>query len=129
MAPLFGSVVREGIGQPFLFLLSDHGVTWTSPDCQICAEIRSAAKRAPADKLIVTMLNTHHFSFGDQALTQSRILRSVLAAFGQGRLGPRTGLATATRYVHEFFDVHLRGARRDALYSGPLVAGVRFEMK
>ena len=22
---LFGSVVREGIGQPFLFLLSDHG--------------------------------------------------------------------------------------------------------
>ena len=127
---LFGSVVREGIGQPFLFLLSDHGVTWTSPDCRICAEIRSAAKRAPADKLIVTLLGAHHFSFGDQALTQSRILRSVLVALGgQGRLDPRTGLATATRYVREFFDVHLRGARRDALYSGPLVAGVRFETK
>jgi len=128
---LFHSVVvREGIGQPFLFLLSDHGGSWTSPACQICAEIRSAAKRNPNDKLIVTMLGAHHFSFGDHALLQSRILRSVLAALGgQGGLNPRTGLATSTRYVREFFDIHLRGAPRQALYSRPLVPGVRFETK
>lgn len=127
---LFGSVVWEGIGQPFLFLLSDHGDEWASPDCQICSEIRSAAKRAPADKLIVTLLDAHHFSFGDPSLTLSRIPRSVFAKLsGQGGLEPRTGLASTTRYVREFFDVHLRGARREALYSGPLVAGARFEAK
>jgi dienelactone hydrolase len=127
---LFGTVALEGVGQPFLFLLSDHGEEWTSPACTICAEIRSAAKRAPADKLIVTLLGAHHFSFGDQSLTQSRVLRSVLMALGgEGRLDPRTGLATATRYVRTFFDVHLRGAPREALYSGPLAPGVRFEAK
>jgi len=127
---LFGSVVPEGIEQPFLFLLSDHGEDWASPACRICAEIRSAAKRNPTDKLIVTMIGAHHFSFGDQSLTQSRVLRSVLVALGgEGRLDARTGLAIATRYVREFFDVHLGGAHREALYSGPLAAGVRFETK
>jgi predicted dienelactone hydrolase len=126
---LFGSVVAEGIEQPFLFLLSDHGEEWASPECRICAEIRSAAKRAPADKLIVTLLGAHHFSFGDQALTMSRLLRTVLALSGRGRLDPRTGLASTSRYLREFFDVHLRGAPRKALYSAPLVAGVRFEAK
>ncbi|HEV8580161.1 MAG TPA: family membership [Thermoanaerobaculia bacterium] len=126
---LFGRV-REGMGQPFLFLLSDHGDVWASPDCRICAEIRSTAKRAPRDKLIVTMLGAHHFSFGDQALTQSRILRSALVTIsGQGGLDPRTGLESTCRYVRELFDVHLRGAPRKALYSAPLVAGVRFERK
>jgi dienelactone hydrolase len=127
---LYGSVVPDGISQPFLFLLSDHGDLSNSENAQIFADIRSAAKRNPADKLIVTMLGAHHFSFGDQALTQSRILRSVLVTLsGQGGLDPKTGLASTSRYVREFFDVHLRGAPREALYSGPLVAGVKFETK
>jgi predicted dienelactone hydrolase len=125
---LHGSVVPEGIEQPFLFLLSDHGDSLSSSDSRIFANIRSAAKRNPADKLIVTMLGAHHFSCGDQALTQSRILRSVLVRIsGQGGLDPRTGLASASRYVREFFDVHLRGAPRESLYAGPLMAGVKFE--
>jgi len=127
---LFGSAVPEGIEQPFLFLLSDHGEEWSSPHCEICADIRSAARPNPADKLIVTMIGAHHFSFGDQSLTQSRILRAALVALGgEGGLDPRTGLASACRYVHEFFEIHLRGAPREALYSAPLVAGVRFEKK
>ena len=78
----------------------------------------------------MTLLGAHHFSFGDQALTQSRILRSVLVRLGgRGRLDPRTGLASTSRYVREFFDVHLSGAPRESLYSGPLVAGVRLETK
>lgn len=127
---LHGSVIAEGVGQPFLFLLADHSDEWMLPTCAICADIRSAAKRAPAETLIVTMLGAVHFSFGDQALTQSRILRSVLVTLsGQGRLEPRKGLASAARYVREFFDVHLRGAPSEALYSGPLVAGARIEKK
>lgn len=127
---LHGSVVQEGIGQPFLFLLSDHGDAWDSPDNQICNDIRSAARPAPSDKLIVTLIGAHHFSFGDHAVTQSRILRSVLVALGgPGGLDSRTGLASSALYVREFFDVHLRGAPREAVYSVPLVAGARFEAR
>jgi predicted dienelactone hydrolase len=127
---LYGREVQEGIEKPFLFLLSDHG-DWskaTPPDSQILADIRSVATHSPTDKLMVTMLGAQHFSFGDQSLTQSQILRSMLVTLsGRGGLDPRTGLAMTCRYMREFFDVHLRGAPRDALYSGPLVAGVRLE--
>lgn len=127
---LYRSVVPEGVGQPFLFLLSDHGDDWLSPNCEICVNIRSAAKRASGDKLIVTLNRAHHFTFSDLALTQSRILRSALTALGgPGGLDSRTGLASTTRYVREFFGVHLRGAPREALYYGPLVVGARFETR
>jgi len=127
---LHGSVIPESMPQPFMFLVADHTKLLTAADSQISAEIHSASKRAPADKLTVTLIGAHHFSFGDQALTQSRILRSVLVRIsGEGRLDPRTGLASTSRYVRAFFDVHLRGASRDALYSAPLVAGARLEAK
>lgn len=72
----------------------------------------------------------HHFSFSNQALENSQIVMTALSAVGAiGDLDPRTGLAYTTRCVREFFDVHLRGAPREALYSGPLVSGARFETK
>lgn len=128
---LQGSVVREGIAQPFLFLLSDHGDALTSPDREIFNDIRSSASRAPDDKLIVTLNGAHHFSFSDNPLIQSRILRSLLVALGGpgGRLDARAGLAATAQYVREFFDVHLRGAPREALYSSPLVPAARIEPK
>ena len=46
---------------------------------------------------------------------------------GQGGVNPRTALDATTRYVGEFFDVHLRGASPDGLYSVALTTGVRFE--
>src|SRR5262249_294105 len=101
---------------------------WDSAACSICADIRSAAKPAPSDKLIVTLFDAHHFSFGNQALTQSGILCStLLRQSGQGRLNAREGLASSALYIGEFFDVHLRGGARDALYSAPLIPGARFE--
>jgi hypothetical protein len=74
-------------------------------------------------------VGANHFSFSDTPLLQSRILRSVLVALGGpgGELDPRSGLAATTRYVREFFDVHLRGAGRDPLYSSPLLTGARLE--
>jgi predicted dienelactone hydrolase len=126
----YGSVVQEGLKQPFLFLLSDHGDEWNSPDCTICENIRAVANRIPGDRLIVTLRGAHHFSFSDSALEKSQILMKALGALGvTGGLDARTGLASTTRYVREFFDVHLRGAPREALYGGPLVPGARFEAK
>lgn len=121
---LHGSVVREGLKQPFLFLLSDHGDTLDSPGYTIAADIRAAANRIPGDRLIVTLRGSHHFSFSDQSLVKSRIVMKAL-----GGLDSRTGLSDTARYVREFFDVHLRGAPREPLYSGPLVPAARFETR
>lgn len=128
---LYGNLALEGIAQPFLFLLSDHGDALTSPDREIFRDIRSAVSANPSDKLIVTLIGAQHFSFSDDPLIQSRILRSILVALGGpgGALDPRTGLASTTRYAKEFFDVHLRSAPREALYSGPLVPVARFESR
>ncbi len=127
---LYGSVVRDGLKQPFLFLLSDHSEAWDLPDRQICANIRSAANRTPGDRLIVTLRGAHHFSFSDQALVKSQMVMKALGALGvTGVLDARTGLAFTTRYAVEFFDVHLRGAPRDALYGAPLVSAAHLETK
>jgi predicted dienelactone hydrolase len=127
---LFGSVVHEGFKQPFLFLLSDHGDAWNSPDCRIAADIRSAAARIPGDRLIVTFQGAHHFSFSDQALVKSQIALKTLRAAGVvGDLDGRDGLDCTRRYAREFFDVHLRGAPREVLYQAPLTPIARFETK
>lgn len=126
---LYGTAAREGVGRPFLFLLSDHGGALTPEDREIFAVIRSVARRDPEDDLMVTLIGADHFNFSDVPLIQSRILRSMLVALGGpgGRLGPRIGLASTVRYVREFFDVQLRGAPREGLYARPLVPGARLE--
>jgi predicted dienelactone hydrolase len=53
---LYGSVVREGVGKPFLFLLSDHGAKWSSESCVICRDIRSGA--AGKDATILTLIGS-----------------------------------------------------------------------
>jgi dienelactone hydrolase len=126
---LYGTVARDGVGKPFLFLLSDRGDTLAPEDSTIAGVIRSVARRDPEDDLILTLIGADHFTFSNVPLVQSRILRSMLAALGGpgGRLDPRIGLATTVRYVLQFFDVHLRGAPRDALYARPALPGVRLE--
>jgi Platelet-activating factor acetylhydrolase, isoform II len=125
---LFGSVVREGVEKPFLFLLSEHGDEWASESCGICRDIRSAA--AASNAPVFTLIGAHHFSFSDVVLTRSRLIMSVIAAIGPaGGLAPRTGLALTTRYVREFFDAHLRGVPGVALQPGSLLPGVRLETR
>jgi len=127
---LYGPVIREGLRQPFLFLLSDHGIAWRSPDCTICADIRSAAARKPENKLIVTLLGAHHFSFSDAALLQSRVVRSMMVALGgPGRLPPRVGLAATTSYLRDFFAAHLLGDPDTAFETRPLIETARIENK
>ena len=126
----YGSVVTEGLAPPFLFLLSDHGAEWRSPDCTICADIRAVATRIPGDRLIVTLRGAHHFSFSDEALVKSQMVMTVMRWVGlTGGLAPREGLVATARYAREFFDVHLRGASRAALYGGPLVPSARIETR
>jgi dienelactone hydrolase len=123
----YGSVISEGVAQPFLFLLSDHGdsTEWRSPACDICTAIRSVASSTPSTKVIAVVDGADHFSFSDAALTQSQIFRSVVSKLGgPGRLDGRAGVAVARRYVRVFFDTTLRHRGSVTLLSSPLAAGV-----
>lgn len=105
----YGSVVREGVSQPLMFLLSDHG-DLTAPEARgIFANIKSIYDRLSKGRLLVMVRGANHFSFSDQILLKSRYVIKVLQLF-QGRLEVRRGLAITTAYIHTFFDVYLKHA-------------------
>ncbi len=104
----YGSVVREGLRQPFLFLLSDHGDLSDPDNRAASADIRSIYDRLPNGRLLLDIRGANHFSFSDQILLKSRYIIRLLQHF-QG-LDPRRGLLITTAYVHTFFDVYLKNA-------------------
>ncbi len=107
----FGSVVQEGLQQPFMFILSDHSRELSDPASkQILADFQSIYGRLPNGRWFVSIRGAHHFSFSDQALLKSPFLMGVLRAAGFGKLDARRGLAITATYVHTFFDVYLKGA-------------------
>jgi dienelactone hydrolase len=103
-----GSVVREGLTQPFLFLLSDHGDLSAPEPRAVMAGIKSIYDRLPSGRLLLFIRGANHFSFSDQILLKSYLI-GLLQLF-QGGLDARRGLAITTAYVHTFFDVYLKGA-------------------
>ena len=115
----FGSVVQEGLKQPFMFLLSDHSRERSGPaSMQIGADIHSIYGRLPDGRFLITIRGAHHFSCSDQALLKSSLLMRVLTSVaGFGKLDPHRGLAITATYVHTFFDVYLKGAPSTLLTS------------
>jgi len=107
----FGSVVQEGLSQPFMFILSDHSRELSDPAArQILADIHSIYGGLPG-RFLITIHGAHHFSFSDQALLKSQYLIRVLSSVaGFGKLDARRGLAITASYVDTFFDVYLKGA-------------------
>jgi dienelactone hydrolase len=108
----YGSVVQEGLKQPFLFVFSDHSHESLDPASrQIHDNIESIYGRLPNGRFLVTIRGAHHFSFSDQALLKSQYLTKLLTSvIGFGKLDSRRGLAITSGYVHTFFDVYLKGA-------------------
>ena len=113
----FGSVVQQGLAQPLLFLLSDHGDLSGTEERAVFAKIRSIHERSPGAKLCLALRGANHFSFSDQILRKSQYLISLLefVRFGFHGLAPRRGLAITSDYVHTFFDIHLKNAPPSAL--------------
>jgi len=105
----YGSVVREGLTQPFLFLLSDHGDLSAPDNREVFDKIRSIYDRLPNGRLLLTVRGANHFSFSDQILLKSHYAVKLLQFF-QGGLDGRRGLTITTAYVHTFFDVYLKNA-------------------
>jgi len=107
----YGSVVQEGLKQPFMFILSDHSREQSDlASKQIGANLQSIYGRLPNGRLFITIRGANHFSFSDQMLLKSHFVIRLLRLFGFGRLDGRRGLAITTEYVHTFFDVYLKDA-------------------
>jgi len=113
----FGSVVKDGLRQPFMFLLSDHGTNNDPKNNPIAANIQSIYETLPMNtRMEVTIRGSNHFSFTDQILLKSQhVMNGLRRMHVLGPLdGPR-GLAITTAFVHTFFDVHLKGEPRSSL--------------
>lgn len=105
-----GSVVKDALRQPFLFLLSDHGDLSAPEPHKVITDIESIYSRLPSGRLLLFIRGANHFSFSDQILLKSQYFVKALQRFQKGGLdGPR-GLRITTDYVHTFFDVYLKGA-------------------
>ncbi|MHB8502547.1 MAG: alpha/beta hydrolase family protein [Candidatus Acidiferrales bacterium] len=116
----YGSVVQEGLKQPFLFLLSDHSREMADPATkQILANFHSLSSHLPSGRLFVTIRGANHFSFSDQILVKSHYVIGLMRLFGIIGLDGRRGLAITADYVHTFFDVYLKGAPADLLNKLP----------
>jgi predicted dienelactone hydrolase len=107
----FGSVIQEGLQQPFLILLSDHGHESDPEGAQIMANIQSIYERLPPEgRLLIAIRGANHFLFSDDgALLKSHIVMRTLRAFGVGGIDGRRQLAVTVYCVHSFFDAYLKG--------------------
>jgi pimeloyl-ACP methyl ester carboxylesterase len=105
-----GSVVRDGLAQPFMFLLSDHRHETDSASAEIRSDIQSVYDRIPSDrKARVAIRGGFHFMFSDDgAVLKSGVVRGVLRILGRLGIDSRRQLAVTTYCVHTFFDAYLK---------------------
>jgi dienelactone hydrolase len=114
-APL-GSVIAEGVTQPFMFLLSDHrgeSADAETPEAirQAGANIRSIYDRLPIDRrLQITIRGANHFMFSDGAMLKSPFAMRAMRSLGILRLDGRRQVAVTAHCIRAFFDVYLKGA-------------------
>src|SRR6202163_1969983 len=114
-APL-GSVVADGVTQPFMFLLSDHRGEGDAgePEAirQAGANIHSIYDRLPSDRRLMIMIRgAGHYLFSDDgAMLKGSLAMRVMRTLGIVRLDGRRQVALTVLYISTFFDVYLKGA-------------------
>jgi dienelactone hydrolase len=118
----WGSVVREGIAQPVMFLMSDHTSDAPDPeDSRIEANFQSLYDRLPADRMLqIAIRGANHYMFSDDgAMLKSPLLMGALRSLGIVSVDGRRQVAISEHYISMFFDVYLKGALRSELNSHP----------
>ena len=116
----WGSVVREGITQPVLFLMSDHRGESDEETRQAEANFRSTFDRLPSDRWSeITIRGANHSMFSDDAVLRSPVMMRVLRTMGIVGINGSRQIAVATHFIDTFFDVYLKGAPDSELRSGP----------
>jgi len=106
----FGSVIQEGLHQPFMFVLSDNSREADAETRQIKANIQSIYDHLPPDgRLQVAIHGANHFLFSDDGtLLKSHIVMRTLRAFGVVGIDGRRQLAVTVHCLHSFFDSYLK---------------------
>jgi len=116
-APL-GSVVGEGVTQPFMFLLSDHRRESDAETRPVEANIRSIYERLPSDgRVEIVIRGANHYMFSDGAMLKSPLVIRVLRTLGTLGLDGRRQVAVTRHYISTFFDVYLQAAPASQLQS------------
>jgi hypothetical protein len=68
----FGSVIEDGLQQPFFFIMSDHSKESGTEGRNVENNIESIYSKLPEGKRWrVTIIGANHFSFSDQMLTKN----------------------------------------------------------
>ena len=108
----WGSVVREGVTQPVMFLMSDHGSDSKDAETRMAQEnLGSLFDRLPGDRwLEITIRGTDHYMFSDDAVLRSPVIMRVLRTLGIVGIDGRRQLAVTEHLIDTFFHVHLNGA-------------------
>jgi predicted dienelactone hydrolase len=116
-----GNVIGNGVTQPFMFLLSDHGDESDAGSRQVKADIQSIYDRLPADRrLQITIQGASHFRFSDDgAMLKIPFVMGVMRTLGMVRLDGRRQVAVTAHCISTFFDVYLKGAPASELRSQP----------
>jgi dienelactone hydrolase len=119
-APL-GSVIGEGVTQPFMFLLGEHESEPDEETRQVGANIHSIYDRLPSDRRMLVMIRgASHYMFSDNAaMLKSPLAMRVMETLGIVRLDGRRQIAVTTHYISTFFDVYLQGAPASKLQNQP----------
>ncbi len=119
-APL-GSVIAEGVTQPFLFLMEDLSKCDADEECrQIEVNIRSIYDRLPSDRrLKIVIQGANHYMFSDGAMLKSPLVMRAMRTLGIVRLDGRRQIAVTEHTISTFFDVFLQGAPASELKSQP----------
>jgi hypothetical protein len=112
-APL-GSVINDGIKQPFLFLLSDHSGEPKSETAPVLTDLHSIYDRLPADqRLWIGLKGAGHFGFTDLTVLPLHIAHFLNIV----PMSDKRQVEITRDCLRTFFDVYLRGAPASGLSS------------
>jgi hypothetical protein len=113
---LYGDVVDSGLAQPFLFVWSQPVDARDPAWLQASADAQAVFDRLPAGSLKISLRDTRHFNFTDNAVEFDPLMRPL------GLLGPidgARGLYITTSYLQAFFDNALLHHRDPLLDANP----------
>lgn len=119
-----GAVIKDGVTQPFLFLLSDHSREPESESSPVMSNFRSIYNRLPGDRrLWITIRGADHYGFSDD--TKNQVVMFILRTVGH-RITGRRQIAISEHFIDTFFDVYLKGAPLSELQNGAAYPEVEY---
>jgi hypothetical protein len=110
----FGSVVKDGLHKPAMFLLSDHGALRDADSREVVTRIHAIQASLPSGEPPLYIRAANHFNFSDQMFQKVRVFTAAFQVL-QGGIERYRAMAITSAYVHTFFDTHMKGKPSERL--------------